>query len=51
MADTVLPMIGLNSVKNSMIGMYHRIKLAQEQNDGVAASYNIRFEGNPGTGK
>jgi hypothetical protein len=34
-----------------MIGMYHRIKLAQEQNDGVAASYNIRFEGNPGTGK
>lgn len=50
MNDSVLPMIGLKSVKNSMIGMYHRVKLAQEQNDGVAASYNIRFEGNPGTG-
>jgi hypothetical protein len=50
MKDSVLPMIGLKSVKNSMIGMYHRIKLAQEQHDGVAASYNIRFEGNPGTG-
>jgi len=50
MGDSVLPMIGLTSVKNSMVGMYHRIKLAQEQNDGVAASYNIRFEGNPGTG-
>ena len=48
--DSILPMTGLTDVKNSMIGMYHRIKLAQEQNDGVAASYNIRFEGNPGTG-
>lgn len=50
MKDSVLPMIGLKFVKNSMIGMYHRTKLAQEQNDGAAASYNIRFEGNPGTG-
>eukprot|EP00985_Skeletonema_marinoi_P035349 scaffold46335_cov80-Skeletonema_marinoi.AAC.1 len=31
--------------------MYHRFKLSQEQGDGAAASYNVRFEGNPGTGK
>ena len=50
MQDSVLPLIGLTKVKNSLIGMYHRIKVAQEQNDGAGASYNIRFEGNPGTG-
>ena len=48
MSDSVLPMIGLNSVKQSLIGMYHRFQLAKEQGDGAASSYNIRFEGNPG---
>jgi MoxR-like ATPase len=27
---------------------YH---IKQEQGDGAAASYNVRFEGNPGSGK
>lgn len=45
MTNSVLPMIGLDAVKNSMIGMYHRFKLAAEQGDGTASSYNVRFEG------
>ena len=31
--------------------VYNRFRLSQEQDDGGAASYNTRFEGNPGTGK
>lgn len=48
MSVSILPMIGLASVKESLIGMYHRFQLAKEQGDGAASSYNIRFEGNPG---
>jgi hypothetical protein len=50
MCDSILPMIGLAEVKHKFVDMYHRVKLSQEQGDGAAASYNIRFEGNPGTG-
>jgi hypothetical protein len=51
MAEEILPMIGLEAVKENMVAQYYRIKLAQRQGDGVAASYNLRFDGNPGTGK
>jgi hypothetical protein len=40
MLDSILPMIGLEAVKESLVGMYHRCKLAQEQGDGSASSYN-----------
>lgn len=48
MGDSILPMIGLEAVKESLLSMYHRFKLSQEQGDGAATSYNVRFEGNPG---
>ena len=51
MDDSVLPMIGLDSIKRKFITMYHRVKLAQEQGDTTGSDYNVRFEGNPGTGK
>eukprot|EP01050_Picozoa_sp_SAG11_P003357 SAG11_NODE_188_length_13029_cov_3.652514_5_plen_2762_part_00 len=51
MRESVLSMIGLEAVKDNMLAAYYRIKIAREQGDGSAASYNIRFEGNPGTGK
>ena len=38
MSDSIWPMVGLEAVKG----------LSQEQGDGAAASYNVRFEGNPG---
>ena len=47
----ILGMIGIEDVKCTFIKQYHRIKLAKEQGDGPASSYNVRFEGNPGTGK
>lgn len=40
MKESILPMIGLQAVKESLIGMYRRFKLAQEQGDGAASSYN-----------
>jgi AAA+ superfamily predicted ATPase len=51
MRDSILAMVGLQEVKGSLLRVYHRIRLSQEQDDGAAASYNTRFEGNPGTGK
>jgi len=48
MSDAILQMTGLEAVKESLLSMYHRFKLSQEQGDGAAASYNVRFEGNPG---
>jgi hypothetical protein len=48
MSDSILPMVGLEMVKESLLSMYHRFKLSQEQGDGAATSYNVRFEGNPG---
>ena len=47
----LLDMIGLDEVKQAFVAQYHRIRLAAAQGDGGAASYNVRFEGNPGTGK
>ena len=47
----ILGMVGLPKVKRSVINQYHRIRLAQVQGDGAASSYNVRFDGNPGTGK
>ena len=47
----VLGMVGLHEVKASMMSQYRRIRLAQIQGDGAASSYNVRFDGNPGTGK
>jgi hypothetical protein len=46
----VLAMTGLHAVKECMFDQYHRIRLAQRQNDGKgsAGNYNSRFEGNPG---
>ena len=49
MSDAILPLTGLEAVKDSLLSMYHRFKLSQEQGDGSAASYNVRFEGNPGS--
>lgn len=49
MSDAILPMTGLEAVKESLLSMYYRFKLSQEQGDGAAASYNVRFEGNPGS--
>ncbi len=48
MSDAILQMTGLEAVKEALLSMYHRFKLSQEQGDGAAASYNVRFEGNPG---
>ena len=48
MSDAILQMTGLEAVKEALLSMYHRFKLSQEQGDGPAASYNVRFEGNPG---
>ena len=47
----LIEMIGLEEIKLDFIKLYHRVKLSQEQNDGPSSSYNVRFEGNPGTGK
>ena len=51
MQADILPMIGLQEVKKSFIRMHHRARLSMDQDDCAAASYNVRFEGNPGTGK
>jgi hypothetical protein len=40
MLDLILPMIGLEAVKKSLVDMYHRFKLARERGDGSASSYN-----------
>jgi DNA polymerase III delta prime subunit len=51
MNDSILPMIGLESLKWSLVEAYHTITLAREQGESAASSYNVLFEGNPGTGK
>lgn len=50
MSNSILPMIGLEEVKNKFVNIYHRLQVAKDQGDSTAASYNVRFEGNPGTG-
>ena len=51
MNEEVMPMIGLSEIKRALMDQYHRIKIAQRQKDSAASSYNVRFQGNPGTGK
>ena len=47
----IMAMVGLEEVKAAMVSQYHRIRVAQKQGETAAASYNVRFDGNPGTGK
>jgi hypothetical protein len=49
--NEVLRMTGLNEIKEALIDQYNRIRISQRQCDAAASSYNVRFEGNPGTGK
>jgi hypothetical protein len=49
--DEVMKMTGLTEIKRALINQYHRIRISQRQGDAAASSYNVRFEGNPGTGK
>ena len=49
--NDVMRMIGLFEVKRALIDQYHQIQVSQRQGDSSASSYNVRFEGNPGTGK
>lgn len=49
--NEVLRMTGLNEIKQALIDQYNRIRISQLQGDASASSYNVRFEGNPGTGK
>ena len=49
--DTLLKMTGLERVKSDIVGLYEQFVIAKEQKASVSASYNIRCDGNPGTGK
>eukprot|EP01032_Pedospumella_encystans_P016358 gene16358-18666_t len=50
--DTLMQMTGLESVKRRMVSMYERVQLSKLQNFAFSASsYNLRCDGNPGTGK
>lgn len=50
--EEILKMTGLEEVKQTLISMYHRVKLDLKRGDDTGAStYNARFDGNPGTGK
>jgi hypothetical protein len=50
--DELMGMIGLESVKRSIIQEMHTIGVAKEQGQKHGlSSYNSRYDGNPGTGK
>ena len=49
--NTVLEMIGLDDVKETLMKLYQRFEVSRAQGDAQAGSYNARFDGNPGTGK
>jgi hypothetical protein len=49
--DEVMKLTGLLEIKRALVDQYNRIIVAQRQKDVGASSYNVRFEGNPGTGK
>ena len=49
--DEVMKLTGLKEIKGALIDQYNRIRISQRQGDNAAFSYNVRFEGNPGTGK
>jgi DNA replication protein DnaC len=42
---------GLKLVKESFLKLFHLVDISMEQGISSISSYNIRFEGNPGTGK
>ena len=48
--DKLMGMIGLESVKMSVVNQYQKICIAKEQGQPATGSYNARFDGNPGTG-
>jgi SpoVK/Ycf46/Vps4 family AAA+-type ATPase len=48
--DALMKLTGLEEVKSRIVEMYDRVVIAKEQGTS-AASYNIRLDGNPGTGK
>jgi SpoVK/Ycf46/Vps4 family AAA+-type ATPase len=50
--DDMMELTGLEAVKDSFIAEFQRIHLTKEQGRSTSSSsYNVRFEGNPGTGK
>lgn len=49
--DSIMKLTGLEEVKSSIIDTYDRLLIAKEQGTPSAASYNLRCDGNPGTGK
>lgn len=49
--DEIMIMTGLTEIKQALIDQYDLIRVSQRQGDAAASSYNVRFEGNPGTGK
>ena len=49
--EEVLKLTGLKEIKHAIIDQYHCIRISQRQGGDTASSYNVRFEGNPGTGK
>jgi len=50
--DILLKMTGMESVKRSIIGMYERLQIAKLQGGAeVGTTFNLRCDGNPGTGK
>jgi hypothetical protein len=46
--DTLMDMVGLESVKEKFLDIYDSVKLAIEKDSQNASSYNIRCDGNPG---
>lgn len=50
--NNLMDMIGLDKVKQSFSEVYHRINVAKQQKMQFNKSnFNVRFDGNPGTGK
>lgn len=50
--DSLMSMIGIESIKSFFIDQFEKIEISQEQSISLGqASYNAKFEGNPGTGK
>jgi AAA+ superfamily predicted ATPase len=46
--DSLMDMVGLESVKLKFVDIYESVKLATEKGSSNATSYNLRCDGNPG---
>lgn len=46
--DSLMNMIGLESIKNEFLDLYVGNNLAKERGTRALSTYNVRFEGNPG---